>query len=332
MQMSGGYKHLSYYQRVKIETLLKEGYSQSYIALQIGVSQSAVSREIRRNTQGKELYLANRARDRADERCFWQRSKAALKGYEVRALIRVGLAKKWTPQTIVGRSESQEGKKLVTVQAIYHWLHQLPKEQRLELTAHLPYFNKRRRKQTYQYRKFLSPEAQRRIDYRSEEANTRAVMGHWETDNVGGKKGDKQTVSISADRASRYVIGGVLTTLKAASKTKHLRTRLKSKPVKTITSDNGSENAGYEELEGTLNTKCYFTHPYRSWEKGTVENIIGWIRRYIPKGTSLDTVSRQKLAWVVKKYNTTPKKCLNWLTPEEVFLDNLSPQIMHFQL
>lgn len=319
-------KHINYRQRVQIETLLKEGYTQSYIAEKTGVSQSAISREIVRNTNGKEWYLADRAHERALLRSFNQRRKAPLKSYEIWEYVRWGLEKKkWTPEVVAGRLKLKKGKSL-SVQAIYQWLHRLPNPQKASLTKHLPYFNKRRRRKYQNGTKFLSPEKQRRIDNRPKEVEARAEIGHWETDNMGGKKGDKSSVSVTVERSSRYVIAGKLKDLRSSSKTIHLKQRLKAGKVLTLTADNGSENAGYRELEESLKVDYYFCNPYHSWEKGSVENVIGWMRRYVPKGTSLDTLSRQKLAAVAKRYNTTPKKCLNWLTPEEVFVDNLTPQ------
>lgn len=320
-------KHLKYRQRVQIETLLKEGCTQSYIAEQTGVSQSAISREISRNTEGKEIYLADRAHERALLRAFNQRRKAPLKKYEIWEYVRWSLEKKkWTPEAISRRLRNVEKRESVSPQAIYQWLHRLPKSQSALLTKHLPYFNKRRRGKYRNGSKFLSPEEYRRIDHRPEVVEKREEIGHLETDNMGGKKGDKTSVSVTVERSSRYVFAGKLNDLKAKTKTKHLTNALKSQKVLSITADNGSENAGYKELEQKLEAEYYFCNPYHSWEKGTVENVIGWLRRYIPKGTSLDELSRQKLASVAKRYNQTPKKCLNWLTPEEVFVHNLSPQ------
>jgi len=62
----------------------------------------------------------------------------------------------------------------------------------------------------------------------------------------------------------------------------------------------------------------YFCHPYSSWEKGTVENTNGRIRRYIPKGTSIDDLSDEAIAAVEYHLNNTPRKCLKFQTPAEV--------------
>lgn len=68
--------------------------------------------------------------------------------------------------------------------------------------------------------------------------------------------------------------------------------------------------------------KCdrYSFHLRRS---GTNENTNGLLRKYFPKETSFDDVSDAQLADVIAKINLRPRKCLNWLSPFEVFFDTL---------
>ena len=87
--------------------------------------------------------------------------------------------------------------------------------------------------------------------------------------------------------------------------------------VKTITYDNGSENAQHYKTNKELKIKSYLCHPYHSWEKGSVENVIGRVRRFIPKGTNIDKVSKKYLQQVENWINNAPLKCLDWMTPNE---------------
>ena len=89
--------------------------------------------------------------------------------------------------------------------------------------------------------------------------------------------------------------------------------------VKSITYDNGKENTGHIEINKILNTLSYFCQPYHSWEKGTVENTNGLIRRFFPKGTNFDTITDAHIAQVESWLNNRPRKCLNYFTPQEVF-------------
>ena len=63
-------------------------------------------------------------------------------------------------------------------------------------------------------------------------------------------------------------------------------------PVRTITTDNGTEFAAHEKITSELKAKMCFTLPYSSWEKGAIENTNGLIRLYIPKKTDLKGITR----------------------------------------
>jgi len=64
--------------------------------------------------------------------------------------------------------------------------------------------------------------------------------------------------------------------------------------------------------------KCYFAHPYHSWERGTNENTNGLIRYYLPKGTDFSKITKQQLKFIEKRLNNRPRKCLGFKTPNEV--------------
>lgn len=65
--------------------------------------------------------------------------------------------------------------------------------------------------------------------------------------------------------------------------------------IKTMTFDNGKEFAGHWEITKKHNVKTFFTRPYTSQEKGTVENMIGLIRRFLPKKTYLNLISEKRI-------------------------------------
>ena len=75
----------------------------------------------------------------------------------------------------------------------------------------------------------------------------------------------------------------------------------------------------HEKINKTLNIKSYFCKPYSAWEKGTVENINGIIRRFFPKGTDFGKISSEQIKYVENWINNRPMKVLNYLTPNEKF-------------
>ncbi len=87
--------------------------------------------------------------------------------------------------------------------------------------------------------------------------------------------------------------------------------------IHTITSDNGTEFAGHEEISKSLNAQIYFAHPYSSWERGLNENTNGLIRQYVPKGSSFDNVTNHTAKKIMESLNNRPRKALKYMTPNE---------------
>jgi len=140
-------------------------------------------------------------------------------------------------------------------------------------------------------------------------------------------KGDNKTaLSVTVARKTRYTMLKKGKDKKTKTKTKAMLKDLKmlksfqksKKPIiKSITGNNGSENAKHIKISRTLKAKFYFCHAYASWEKGTVKNTIGRIISYLPKGTNLLMITNQQIQWLENQLNNTPRKCLNYKTPNE---------------
>jgi IS30 family transposase len=92
-------------------------------------------------------------------------------------------------------------------------------------------------------------------------------------------------------------------------------TRFSSSWIKTITFDNGKEFAKHYKIAEDLKVKTYFTRPYTSQDKGTVENRIGVIRRSFPKKTDLRKVSHKRVKEGEKLINYRPIRKFNYNNP-----------------
>jgi len=86
----------------------------------------------------------------------------------------------------------------------------------------------------------------------------------------------------------------------------------------TITSDNGKEFSLHQHIAQQLEVSYFFTHPYSSYECGTVENTNGLVRRYIPKKSSFENLTQEKLSQIENKLNNRPRKKLGFYTPNEI--------------
>ena len=80
---------------------------------------------------------------------------------------------------------------------------------------------------------------------------------------------------------------------------------------KSITIDNGPEFSDWRSLEkscitGKTRTSTYYCHPYSAWERGTVEQVIGLIRRFIPKGSDIGKRTGTDIQAVAFRSKGTP--------------------------
>jgi IS30 family transposase len=159
------------------------------------------------------------------------------------------------------------------------------------------------------------------IDERPEEINDRSVPGHWEGDLIIGA-GHLSAILVTVERKSRLVMLNRLLKTDAATVRKTIERRFRriSKRMrKSITFDQGPENAQHALLAEDLKLKVYFCHPHSPWEKGTCENTNYLVRDMvaIEDFRVLDT---KKLAWIEESLNNRPRKSLDGLTPHEAFL------------
>lgn len=96
-----------------------------------------------------------------------------------------------------------------------------------------------------------------------------------------------------------------------------VRVKQRFPEMRTITIDNDILLQKHKELEALLGVKIYFCHPYHAWEKGTIENTNGEIRKDIPKGSDISRYSKRFIRRIEKKINDRYMERLNYQTPKE---------------
>ena len=94
----------------------------------------------------------------------------------------------------------------------------------------------------------------------------------------------------------------------------------------TVTFDNGTEFARHYRLHD-LGLQTFFCDTHAPWQKGGIENAIGRMRRVLPRKIALATVTKERFAQLVQAYNHTPRKCLDFQTPAEIYLN----QVLHLK-
>jgi IS30 family transposase len=326
------YNHLGQEQRYQIEALLRVGKSQKEIALQLGYHESTISRELKRNMphrgRGALHYQAAKAveKTRLRHRLKRKREKFTLKMRErIVPWLRV---QKFSPEliSVLGRREDPN---FVSPETIYKWIWRMKHSNRRE---HLPYQQlhwdlrqARRHRKRGNHRENRNVLLNRvSIEMRPAIVEKRKRLGDLEVDLMLGKK-HQAGLLVIVDRASLKTSLTKLQTKEAKTVTQAIIQKMQSWKhwLKTMTYDNDMSFAGHSKVNDSLNTKSFFTHPYTSQEKGTVENRIGVLRRFFPKGTDLSQISFNRVRQVEKMINERPVRKFNYQTPNAVFLQKL---------
>lgn len=316
------YKHISFAERVKIETLLDARYGYQEVADVLGRSVQTVYHEVRRNMDSAGQYQARVAQDQCVMRRRMVNRKVHRKLVEGTGTYKTFLrdiAHYHSPDQIIARHKKSSRFKVRSPQTIYTYI----ATQQPELKRYLRRGTKRYRKDhnKAKYLKFTSKKAQHSIENRPAIVEKRRRVGDWEGDTIIGAEKTSRILTC-VDRKTGYLIakkidGDVSGTV--ARKTIHAFSQLPRKKRRTITYDNGVEFAEYLCIEKALNMDVYFAHPYHSWERGTNENTNGLLRQFYPKGTPFKNITQRDLDKKVKLINNRPRKRLNYRTPAEVF-------------
>ena len=288
---------------------------QSFIAQTIGVSNSTVSREIRRNSDVRGRYDPHLAALRAQKRKArspGNRSIPLSVRCRVFYLMRTG---QWSAEQISGRLK-KEGIN-VSKSTIYNWINQCSSHYLDNIRNHLRHKGKKYGQTKRRERRDIPDRVM--IDARPSIGYGESV-GDWEMDTIVGKGGRGVIVTL-VDRYSSFMMMRKLPTgKKALPLANEVINMLKQTtlPVRTITTDNGTEFAQHALIANALKTHVYFAHPYTSWEKGSIENMNGLIRQYIPKKADFNNFTDQQIMRIQNNLNNRPRKKNNFLTPLEV--------------
>lgn len=311
------YRHLSLEERVELYAGLKLGFSLRDMAKRLGRTHTSLGRELKRHTRYGRPYKPVPANKRAVRWAAKQRYKAPLKNPQTLNYVLEKLKLGWSPETISGRIGIDKPGLSICQESVYAWIYG-KRWKRDKLWKYLESGHvKRRRKRGRKVSSYTQVLDSKSIDLRPDTANLRLEMGHGETDLMESGRGDSAALSVTADRLTRMV-----SLAKVADKTGWSKARALMRPAPagvwlTITADRGPENKKYQVWETKLGTSVFFCHAYHSWEKGTVENTIKRIRRFIPKGSDISRYSWRDIRRIEEWMNHKPMKCLQYLTPHE---------------
>lgn len=307
-------------EREKLFAFRSQGLSLREIGRRLDRDRTSLSDELRNNAPYGAEYIPCRAQRLSDKRGWRQRCHAPLKNPQVFLFVREHLREGWSPDAIAGRLPLVHPGESVSYETIYRYIYS-KRMRRFEYWQYLTLGRKKRMKKNGRsvHRDSKIP-GSISIDLRPEVVNLRSRVGDWETDNIIGKLTDKTALSVTVERVTKLTLLTKLLDRLAVTKRDALVRRLRVFPKEirlTLTTDNGSENSLHKQISERLDLLMFFCHAYHSWEKGTVENQNGRIRRYIPKGISIDIFPEEYIHEVERRINSIPRKCLGYLTPYE---------------
>lgn len=309
------YIHLSQEERCILAAYLCDGQSLRAIAKKLTRSVGAVSMEISRSSLdgSRKRYNPYSAHFGSRMRKWDANRRNPMKDEELKMYVREKLQEGWSPEVIAGRLRKERHISVVSHETIYRWAYQEG------LTAHLPRGKPRRHRKRYRLKASRGTQGLGLVPALSKRpriVSSRRRFGDWEGDTMQGRRNRGAIVSVKEERRSRFTLL-MKCADKSAPETRRTMVRLQgfSRALRrTLTLDRGTENAEYR----SFGLPVYFCDPYSSWQKGSVENTIGLLRRYLPKRTDLSLITEEELQIIQDRLNHRPRKCLDFCTPFEV--------------
>lgn len=317
------YTHFTTEERELSMVLKAQGYNFSQIAKKLGRNRSSVSREFARNSNKDGSYSANTASKRYHQRRKNCGRKPILQTNEnIKNYVTEKLNLFWSPEQIEGRAKL-ENISIVSFNTIYRAINNgvLPKN--LRLCLRFKRIKNRMKRADDKRRKIQDTIS---IHNRSENANNRTELGHWESDTVLGKRGTG-CIGTHVERKTGFLTGFKIPDRKNDVFNKATIALFENMPEvlkRSFTVDNGMEFLSHKALSEQTKMIVYFCDPHCPWQRGTNENTNGLLRQYFPKGMSFADITDERLANIIDLINNRPRKRLGYKTPFEVISELLS--------
>ncbi|MBZ9731432.1 IS30 family transposase [Salegentibacter sp. JZCK2] len=283
--MKKKFKQLDQEQRCHIGALLEAGKNKSEIADIIGVHKSTISRELKRNvgTRGQHAgkYVPRLAQGKTADR---RRNKKPIQFTDDLKQQAAGWLRK-----------EQLSPELIAVEWKFMGIKGNYKDTRGIIKDRVS------------------------IEERPAIVDTRERLGDVEEDLMMGKN-HNSALLVMTERATLITTLDLPKSKESRIVNEMIDTRLNrigSSWIKTMTFDNGNEFAGHREIAKKHKIKTYFTRPYTSQDKDTIENRIGLIRRFLPKKTDLNLISENRINEIEELINNRRVRKFDYISPIE---------------
>jgi IS30 family transposase len=320
--MSG---NLSLEERIVIQTMSSNGHSVPEISNYIHRNKTTVYREIYKAKGIDGAYDAHYAHKLASSNMIRARSRA-VSAEAIKFIENKILTVQWSPDQISGWLKLEHG-----INVSHTWIYQYVDKDKAsggELFNHMRHgrYNKGHKEYNGKIPDRIS------IEERPELISQRVRLGDYEIDLIVGVKNQGAILSM-IDRTSRHCFLKKLENKKAETVADSVieGVRQLNYPVLTITSDNGTEFTNHKTISSALGLSYFFAHPYASYERGSIENLNGLVRQYIPKGTDFSQIDDLYVKGIQDKLNSRPRKILDYLTPDQ-YVDNIKARKLQLRV
>lgn len=319
--MGQRYSHLSLEERCRLRGMMEMGLSISEIARRMGRHRSTIQRELERN-RCADGYRPDSAARRAWARKL--RGSRIVRSTRLRADVEDCLAMGWSPEQIAGRMELEGSEHAISAESIYRHAYS-PAGRRAGLPRLLAQRKPKRGRRRRNGRREPAIPNRTPIHQRPTKAHLRSQFGHWEGDLMHFRR-QRDILLTLHERRSRLTLVRPLLSKDADAAAEAIVAELGGLPARarrTITHDNGGEFARHEVVAEAIGLDAYFCDPHSPWQRGSIENTNGRLRRDLPRETSLADYTDADIEDVIWDLNATPRKCLGYRTPIEAFAANL---------
>ena len=317
------YCQLSLEERDRIAIFRAQGVSINEMAQRLKRNKSTVSRELERNSGTVyNSYGGGSADRRARQRRQQASHRERLRTPRIRTYVHAKLRLGWSPEQISGRLSRDLPGLHVSHEAIYQYVYHPMIRRRENLVPYLARAHWKRQLKGHRHT-HREPHIPERISIRHRPGHIgqRKQLGHWENDLIISRR-SPVALNILVERKTRFT-----KLVKVRHHTPHdtrcaitkTLSRYPKHTRRSITYDNGHENLHHRQVNAVLGTTSYFCEPYHSWEKGTVENTVGLVRRVFPKKTDFARIDTKAIKRLEHRLNTRPRKSLYYKTPKELF-------------
>lgn len=323
--MGQKYSQLSLEERCSIAQWLSAGLSKRKIAAALDREASTIWREVNRNSGKKVGYKPSYAHEQAEAR-RWRGSRLARQP-QLQKHVLDRLAMGWSPAQVAGRLAHEKSSTRISHESIYRFIY--AEKRRTDDGSWRHYLRQAKSRRGRRSRPSASPvhtiENRVPLAERPAAAEGRKYPGHWEADLMLFRTYGHNILTVH-ERKSRFTV--LLRQANKASETtlgslRRFFARIPEPLQRSITFDNGTEFA----LHHKLGIATYFCEPHSPWQKGGIENAIGRLRSMLPTKTRINELADKDIRMCAAIYNHTPRKCLDFQTPAEVFYK----QLLHFE-